>query len=126
MISNEKLAETSLRTLSAEGIAISLDDFGTGYSSLSLLHKLSFNKLKIDNSFVRSMTKDNRSRDIVESTILMASQLGLATCAEGVEDEKTLRMLEQAGCDLVQGFFLARPGPGLNLPNQERLITEVA
>ena len=109
MIADEKYADAALRALAEEGLSIALDDFGTGFSSLSVLHKFSFSKLKIDNSFVRRMADDPRSRDIVESTMLMADRLGLQTSAEGVEDARTLQMLREAGCDLVQGFYLARP-----------------
>lgn len=109
MIAEEKYADSTLRMLAAEGLTIALDDFGTGFSSLAVLHRYAFSKLKIDHTFVRRMTDDARSRDIVESTILMADRLGLQTAAEGVEDAKTMDLLRAAGCDLVQGFHLARP-----------------
>lgn len=124
MIANEKLADAALRVLAAEGVSIALDDFGTGYSSLSLLHKFSFSKLKIDHSFVSRMLEDNRSRDIVATTILMAERLGLQTVAEGVEDEATLELLRRAGCHMVQGYHLARPAPDF-LP-EAGMVREVA
>lgn len=114
MIADETFADSALRMLADEGLSIALDDFGTGFSSLSVLHKFAFSKLKIDHSFVRRMKDDSRSRDIVESTILMADRLGLQTAAEGVEDEETLSILRNAGCELVQGFLLARPGADLH------------
>lgn len=109
MIANEKLADIALRTLGQAGVTVALDDFGTGFSSLALLHKFSFDKLKIDHSFVSRMRDDRRSMDIVASTVLMAERLGLQTVAEGVEDEPTLSCLREIGCDLVQGFHLGRP-----------------
>ena len=125
MIANEKLADAALRTLTAEQISVALDDFGTGFSSLSVLHRYSFSKLKIDHSFVRRMVSDQRSRDIVDSTILMANRLGLQTVAEGVEDADTLHLLRQAGCDLVQGYHFAKPGPEF-LPVAAKDLTAVA
>ena len=77
MIANEKLADIALRTLGQAGVTVALDDFGTGFSSLALLHKFSFDKLKIDHSFVSRMRDDRRSMDIVASTVLMAERLGL-------------------------------------------------
>ncbi|WP_084398601.1 EAL domain-containing protein [Henriciella aquimarina] len=126
MIANEKLADTALRQLAGAGLSIALDDFGTGFSSLSLLHKFSFSKLKIDHSFVRRMTQDARSRDIVESTILMADRLGLQTVAEGVEDQETLEFLHRIGCDLVQGFHLASPQPEFHAEPRGERLTAVA
>ena len=126
MIADEKHADSALRMLADEGLSIALDDFGTGFSSLSVLHKFSFSKLKIDHSFVRRMSEDARSRDIVESTILMADRLGLQTAAEGVEDAGTLELLRKAGCDLVQGFHLARPDASFFRPMAARRAVCVA
>lgn len=120
MIANEKLADGALRKLASAGLSIALDDFGTGFSSLSLLHKFSFTKLKIDHSFVSRMEKDRRSRDIVASTVLMAERLGLCTAAEGVENAETLELLRQTGCDLVQGFYLAKPSAEIQLGAEGR------
>lgn len=109
MIANEKTAAGALQKLRKAGLSIALDDFGTGFSSLSLLHKFPFTKIKIDHSFVRRLAIEQRSLDIVASTILMADRLGLDTVAEGVEDEETLQRLAGIGCKMVQGYLLGRP-----------------
>jgi len=98
--------------VSALGVAISLDDFGTGYSSLQHLRRLPLTEVKVDRSFVLNMAADTDDASIVRSTIELAGALGLRVVAEGVEDERTWRMLCAAGCDAAQGWFFARPMPG--------------
>lgn len=100
-----------LTQLSELGIYASVDDFGTGYSSLSYLSMFPIRELKIDRSFVSDMLANPRNHSIVRSTILMARELGLATVAEGVEDDQTLQMLKKDGCDIAQGYVIARPMP---------------
>lgn len=89
----------------------SIDDFGTGHSSLSRLKKLPVSELKIDRSFVKDMQVDHDDAIIVRSTIDLAHNLGLTVIAEGVEDESTLLMLREMGCDSAQGYFISRPLP---------------
>jgi diguanylate cyclase (GGDEF)-like protein len=99
---------TRLREL---GVQISVDDFGTGYSSLSNLKRLPINELKIDRSFISSLTHDESDLIIVGSTINLGHDLGLNVVAEGVEDELTLKRLEHLSCDLAQGYYFGRPLP---------------
>ena len=96
-------------TLRELGILFSIDDFGTGFSSLSHLSKFPVHDLKIDQSFVTDMLRNERHKSIVRSTIAMARGLGLATIAEGVEDSATLECLREEGCGLAQGYFISRP-----------------
>jgi diguanylate cyclase (GGDEF)-like protein len=104
------MALTELRGI---GVAISIDDFGTGYSSMSYLKRLPVDELKIDRSFVMEMLADGHDAVLVRSSIELGHNLGLAVVAEGVEDEETLRALSDLGCDVVQGYHLARPMPAL-------------
>ncbi len=95
--------------LSALGLRISVDDFGTGYSSLAILRRLPIDELKIDRSFVSPMLSDESDLIIVRSTINLGHDLRLRVIAEGVEDERMLESLASLGCDLAQGFHIARP-----------------
>ncbi|OSS42166.1 diguanylate cyclase/phosphodiesterase (GGDEF / EAL domains) with PAS/PAC sensor(s) [Desulfurella amilsii] len=95
--------------LKSHNIKLSLDDFGTGYSSLSYLSELPFDYIKIDISFVKKMLFDLKAKSIVETIIYLAHNLGIKTIAEGVETTEQLSMLEQLGCDAVQGFLLSMP-----------------
>ena len=100
-----------LTRLRIKGINVSLDDFGTGYSSLVELHRMPFSELKIDRSFVMDSHRDKDSRLIVEAILGLAHALQLKVVAEGVETQEHWDMLAAAGCDMAQGYFLARPLP---------------
>ncbi len=89
---------------------VAIDDFGTGYSSLARLEQLPVDTLKIDQIFMRRASEDRR-RDMLGSIISLAHSLNLTACAEGVEDERTWRVLVELGCDTIQGYFLSRPIP---------------
>jgi EAL domain-containing protein (putative c-di-GMP-specific phosphodiesterase class I) len=102
------------------GVRLSIDDFGTGYSSLAYLKRLPVDEVKLDKSFVLNMTSDADDAAIVRSTIELAHNLGLQLVAEGVEDQETLELLATLGCDLVQGYHLARPMPADELANLQR------
>jgi EAL domain-containing protein (putative c-di-GMP-specific phosphodiesterase class I) len=110
-----ELAKTTMRQLSELGVSVAIDDFGTGYSSLAYLTDLPIGELKIDKSFVRAMSSDNRNAIVVRSTIELAHSLGLRTVAEGIEDAPTLERLRALGCELAQGFHLSRPLAGPKL-----------
>jgi diguanylate cyclase (GGDEF)-like protein len=105
----------TIARVSALGVAISLDDFGTGYSSLQHLRRLPLTEVKVDRSFVLGMAEDTDDAAIVRSTIELAGALGLRVVAEGVEDERTWQLLSDAGCEVAQGWFFARPMPGEDL-----------
>lgn len=105
-------ATTELRTLRDAGIRISLDDFGQGSTSLGYLGRLPLTELKIDRAFVTDMGTDGGHAAIVVSVIELAHNLGMSVVAEGVEDETTLETLRRNGCDIAQGYVLARPMPG--------------
>ncbi len=92
-----------------KGMGLALDDFGTGYSSLLQLRQLPYTELKIDRCFIADVARDPESRLIVKSIIDLAHGLGLIATAEGVEDEATLTLLRELGCDHAQGFLIARP-----------------
>ncbi len=102
-------ASRVLDELAALGIRIAIDDYGTGYSSLAYLHRLPVQELKIDRSFVTNLPNEPSNRIIVRSSIAMAHSLGLSVVAEGAEDEVTCAMLADAGCDFIQGYYLAKP-----------------
>ncbi len=97
------------------GVAIALDDFGTGYSSMQHLRRLPLAEVKVDRSFVLGMVEDPDDAAIVRSMIELAGALGLRVVAEGVEDERTWRLLHAAGCHVAQGWFYARPMPAEDL-----------
>lgn len=105
----------TLHRLRALGLHTALDDFGTGYSSLSYLRSFPFDKLKIDQSFVREMLTRPDCRIIVNSVADLARRLGIATTAEGVETAEQLALVREAGCTLVQGYFFdaARPASAI-------------
>jgi len=110
-ITQPKKALQIITSLDDMGVCISIDDFGTGYSSLAHLKTLPVKELKIDKSFVMNMDNDHYNRLIVESTINLGQALGVNVVAEGVENEAIFELLNQLGCNYMQGFHLARPQP---------------
>ena len=104
-------ARQLLQSLSDLGIRLSIDDFGAGYTSLSQLKILPVDELKIDRSFVMNMSADARDALIVRSVIELAQNLGLHIVAEGVETAQALQTLRDFGCDVAQGYYIARPAP---------------
>ena len=99
----------SLTRLRMRGVHLSIDDLGTGFSSLLQLVRLPFSELKVDKSFVISAGHSSESRQVIKAIVGLGSSLGLITTAEGVEDADTLRFLQETGCNLAQGFYIARP-----------------
>jgi EAL domain-containing protein (putative c-di-GMP-specific phosphodiesterase class I) len=95
-----------------KGFELSIDDFGTGYSSMVQLVRLPFSEIKVDRSFVLKAQQSQESRTIIKSIIDLGHSLGLVVTAEGVEDIDTFNYLISLGCDLAQGYFIARPMPG--------------
>jgi diguanylate cyclase (GGDEF)-like protein len=106
----------ALHRLRAMGIGVALDDFGTGYSSLSYLHSFPFNKIKIDQSFVRDLLTNKESLSIVRAVTGLGKSLGIKTIAEGVETLEQLNRLRDKGCTEAQGYFFSRPRPAGELP----------
>jgi PAS domain S-box-containing protein len=98
---------SQLKTL---GVHLSIDDFGTGYSSLSRLQGLPVDTLKIDRAFISKMETDSETGEIVRIIIMLAKSLGLKVVAEGAENAEQVSLLKQLKCELVQGYFFARPG----------------
>ena len=88
-----------------------MDDFGTGYSSLSYLRRFPFDKIKIDQSFVRELASRPDCIKIVRSIAALGASLGMTTTAEGVETPEQFEQLQAAGCDQVQGYYFGRPQP---------------
>ncbi|MBK8974215.1 MAG: EAL domain-containing protein [Hahellaceae bacterium] len=108
-ISDLNLARRVMSCVKGFGVAISLDDFGTGYSSLSYLSYLPVDTLKIDRSFISALSEQGDGQDIVLAIIDVAQRLRCEVVAEGVETEAQFQFLRQAGCDLIQGYWIAKP-----------------
>ena len=98
-----------LRQIKDRGISIAMDDFGTGYSSLSILKNFPIDTLKIDQSFVRKLSRDSDDAQIVAAIISMSHSLNLKVVAEGVETKEQLEFLTERGCDIIQGYYFSKP-----------------
>ncbi len=116
LVGNTEHASRIANELKEQGSRLALDDFGTGYSSLRHLQLLPFDELKIDASFVRSMTHTRESRKIAAAIVGLGNSLGLVTVAEGVESQTIADMLLWLGCDIGQGWLYGRPVPPEQLP----------
>lgn len=115
LIRDSERTTVTIDRLVALGVRVSLDDFGTGFSSLKYLQRLNVQELKIDRSFVCHMIALPTDAAIVRCAIDVARALDLCVVAEGVEDEQTFEMLAQLGCDVAQGYGIARPMPPRDL-----------
>ncbi|WP_035018054.1 bifunctional diguanylate cyclase/phosphodiesterase [Caulobacter sp. UNC358MFTsu5.1] len=104
-----------LHDLKALGVRISMDDFGTGYSSLSYLRSFPFDKIKIDQTFVRDILDDADALAIIKAVLDLGASLGITTTAEGVESEEQLDELRRQGCGEIQGYFISRPKPAAEI-----------
>lgn len=100
-----------LNKLKEIGVQLSIDDFGTGYSSLSYLHRLPFDTLKIDRSFVYSVGENGENSEILQTIISLAKNLKMRVIAEGIETESQLSLLQNLGCDYGQGYLMSKPQP---------------
>ena len=109
LLTDEIKTLETLNALRASGVHISMDDFGTGYSSLSYLRKFPFDKIKIDQSFVRQVPHDAESAAIVRAIITMGMCLGMSTTVEGVETSEQFAFSVAEGCDTIQGYHISRP-----------------
>lgn len=123
LIRDSELSIQQLQALKALGVKVAIDDFGTGYSSLNYLQKFPFDVLKIDQCFVRNLHKNEINSAITKSLISMAHLLNLKVIAEGVETEEELKILEDYGCDEIQGYLFSRP---LQLEDFQALVKKGA
>ncbi|HBF4254002.1 EAL domain-containing protein [Clostridioides difficile] len=113
-INELNILKNVLNELRKYGFSISMDDFGTGYSSISCLRDMPIDILKLDKSFLDGIEHDERSRNIAKSIVSLAKSLDLVVIIEGVESKEQAELMKQFGCDLVQGFYFARPMPAKN------------
>lgn len=111
LMDDPERSRSVLDSLRRMEVLLSIDDFGTGYSSLAYLKHLRVHELKIDRSFVKDVLEDENDAAIVRSTCELAHSLGMRVTAEGVETEAVLDWLSEQGCDMAQGFLVARPMP---------------
>jgi EAL domain-containing protein (putative c-di-GMP-specific phosphodiesterase class I) len=111
LMHEEDLVMHAIDELRAIGVRLSIDDFGTGYSSMTYLKRFEVDRLKIDKSFVMTMSKSEEDKSIVRYVIDLAASLNITSIAEGVENEETLSMLMDMGCDQAQGYFFSKPVP---------------
>jgi len=107
----------NLTRLRLRGFGLSIDDYGTGYSSLQQLARVPFTELKIDQSFVREAAQFETTRIVVESSLDIARRLNLKTTAEGVETHEQWKLLSDLGCDIAQGYLIAKPMAAEALPD---------
>lgn len=113
IMGNPAAAATTLHKLKARGVKLALDDFGTGYSSLGYLHKMPFDDIKIDRSFVSKIDDEGRTPVIVNAIVSLAASLGMDCVAEGIETAEQERVLRSLGCRFGQGWHFGRPEPAL-------------
>lgn len=121
IMENSQLAVTIINRLRKLGIEFSLDDFGTGYSSLSYLHRLPFSYLKIDRSFISSMTANVEHYEIVHTIVKLAQSLKMKVVAEGIETTEQAQSLQSLQCNFGQGYLFSRP---LDVAGAEEFIRE--
>ena len=111
VVSHPELARQKLEQLKAAGFTIALDDFGTGFSSIGYLRQLPFDKLKIDRCFVSDVGTSDKANSLLQSLITLGDALDLKVVAEGVETADQAKLIHLLGCELLQGFFFAKPMP---------------
>jgi EAL domain-containing protein (putative c-di-GMP-specific phosphodiesterase class I)/CheY-like chemotaxis protein len=116
LMKNRQAALDILTRLRLKRIGLSIDDFGTGHSSLTQLRDIPFNELKIDRSFVHGAWQDSALGSILDASLEMARKLGMKTVAEGIENRADWDYLRAAGCDVAQGWFIAKAMPARALP----------
>jgi EAL domain-containing protein (putative c-di-GMP-specific phosphodiesterase class I) len=118
LLHNKEATLAVLHQLRELGIRIAMDDFGTGYSSLTYLQSFPFDKIKIDRSFVKNITEDSSSLNIVRAVAALANGMGMTATAEGVETAEQLRSIASEGCTEMQGFLFSKPLPAAEIERQ--------
>ena len=111
LMDDARATMATLEQLRGIGVHLSIDDFGTGYSSMNYLKRFDVRALKIDKSFISGLPQDSENAAITRAIIAMAHGLKMVVVAEGVETDAQLGLLQEYGCDLVQGFYLGHPSP---------------
>lgn len=111
LMQNENSAANLLNSLKEIGVRVALDDFGTGYSSLAYLLRFPIDTLKIDRTFIRNLTENPQAVSVLKAITGLAESLQLETVAEGVETEEQLNIVQEMGCNIIQGFLFAKPSP---------------
>ena len=111
VIADPERAAATLRRLAERGMGVAIDDFGVGYTSLAQLDHLPISELKIDREFISHMTGGADRDAVVRAVVSLGHGLGMTVVAEGVEDDATLALLVEIGCDIAQGYGIARPAP---------------
>jgi diguanylate cyclase (GGDEF)-like protein len=124
LLHEPEVARRNMELLRVAGVRFSIDDFGTGYSSLSQLRELPADELKIDMSFVRTITQGAEHVALIRAIVDLGQGLGLRTVAEGVEEEAQWRLLAGLGCDYVQGYLTGRPMPAAELTPQLQALRD--
>jgi diguanylate cyclase (GGDEF)-like protein len=124
LMADPRRASSSLARLRQAGMSVAIDDFGTGHSSLRVLSGLPVDVLKIDRSFVRGLASSRSDRLIVQTTITLATSLGMRTVVEGVETQEQADILRDLGCDVFQGYLIRRPAPASEI--KQWLATRVS
>jgi EAL domain-containing protein (putative c-di-GMP-specific phosphodiesterase class I) len=119
LLQNKETTLAVLHQLRSLGIRIAMDDFGTGYSSLTYLQCFPFDKIKIDRSFVKDITENTGSLNIVRAVAALANGMGMTATAEGVETEEQLDRITAEGCTEMQGYLFSKPVPAAEI---ERLF----
>jgi diguanylate cyclase (GGDEF)-like protein/PAS domain S-box-containing protein len=117
LLQNNEATLAMLHQLRNLGVRISMDDFGTGYSSLSYLRSFPFDKIKIDQSFVRDLNKNKDAIAIIHAVSGLGASLGMTTTVEGVETKEQLELVRAEGCTEVQGYLFSKPRPASEVPH---------
>jgi EAL domain-containing protein (putative c-di-GMP-specific phosphodiesterase class I) len=115
LLTNSEAALATLHHIRSLGVRIAMDDFGTGYSSLSYLRLFPFDKIKIDQSFIRELGHSKDCAAIVKAVVDLGASLGITTTAEGVETTEQLHRVREQGCTEIQGYLFGKPQPLSNV-----------
>jgi EAL domain-containing protein (putative c-di-GMP-specific phosphodiesterase class I) len=120
LLRDDTVTRHNVEKLRALGIGLALDDFGTGFSTMSTLVRFSFDKLKIDSSFVKESVHRRESAAVVRGIVALAREIGMPTTAEGIETQEQLNFVRLCGCTHAQGFLLGKPVRGEEIPHLEK------